>query len=102
MGVPTARIFHTLAFALAAVFTSSNAFAGWQEDASPAEIDRLNQLPQIRDAAIADAKSGQGQGDPRAIAPVMEPQGRAIPCDVFTAEWRCRHLNRCGIRSSMG
>jgi len=92
MGVPTARIFHTLAFALAAVFTSSNAFAGWQEDASPAAIDRLNRLPQIRDAAIADARSGQGQGDARAIAPVMEPQARTVPADVLSGNWRCRQI----------
>ena len=101
MGIVTARIFHTLAFSLAAVFVSSHAFAGWQDDASPAEIDRLNQLPQIRDAAIADARSGQGQGDPRAIAPVMEPQARTIPADALTGNWRCRQIKLGGISAYM-
>jgi hypothetical protein len=92
MGLPTARTFRTLALSLAAFFMSSAAFAGWQEDAAPAEIDRLNHLPQIRDAAIADAKSGQGQGDWRAIPGVMEPQARAIPANVLAGDWRCRQL----------
>ena len=99
--VPTARIFHTLVVSLAAVFISSSAFAGWQEDASPAEIDRLNQLPQIRDAAIADSRRGEGRGDVRTIAPVMEPQGRAIPADVLAGDWRCRQFKLGGISSYM-
>ena len=95
MGIPTARIFRNAAFSLAAIFISSNAFAGWQEDASPAEIDRLNHLPQIRDAAIADAKAG----DWRAVAPIMEPQTRTIPADVLTGNWRCRQI-KLGLMSS--
>ena len=101
MGVPTARTARTLALSLAVFLVPSSAFAGWQEDASPAEIDRLNQLPQIRDAAIVDARSGQGQGDPRAIAPVMEPQARTIPADALAGEWRCRQLKLGGISSYM-
>ena len=65
--VPTARMVGALALSLAGLFASSSAFAGWQEDASPAEIDRINQLPQIRDAAIADSQHGESRGDPRAI-----------------------------------
>jgi hypothetical protein len=99
MGIPTARIYRNAAFSLAALFTSSNAFAGWQENASPAEIDRLNQLPQIRDAAVADAKSGQGQGDWRAIPRVMEPESRTIPANVLAGNWRCRQL-KLGLMSS--
>jgi hypothetical protein len=110
MEIPTARIFRTLALSLAVIFTSSSAFAGWQENASPAEIDRLNHLPQIRDAAMADAlgssreperseglevrpsKNGQGQGDWRAIPRVMEPEGRTIPASALTGKWRCRQI----------
>ena len=94
--VPRARVVGALALALATM--SSNAFAGWQDDASPAEIDRINQLPQIRDEALADAKSGQGQGDPRAIATVMEPQARTIPAEALTGNWRCRQM-KLGLMS---
>jgi hypothetical protein len=99
MGTLTARLFHALALSLA--LASSDAFAGWQEDASPAEIDRLNQLPQIRDTAIADSQQGEGRGDPRAIARVMEPQGRTIPADVLAGDWRCRQIKLGGISSYM-
>jgi hypothetical protein len=116
MGIPTARIFRTLALSLAVIFTSSSAFAGWQENASPAEIERLNHLPQIRDAAMADAKSGQGQGDWRAIPRVIEPEGRTIPASALTGKWRCRQIKlglmsaymvydrwfTCSIRSTRG
>ncbi len=92
--VPKASVVAALVLAL----VSSNAFAGWQEDASPAEIDRINQLPQIRDEALADAKSGQGQGDGRAIATVMEPQARTIPAEALTGNWRCRQI-KLGLMS---
>jgi hypothetical protein len=38
METATARIFRNAAFSLAAVLTSFPAFAGWQDDAAPAEI----------------------------------------------------------------
>jgi len=99
MGPQTARIFRALALSLAAVFVSSNAFAGWQDQASPAEIDRLDRLPQIRDAAIAEAKTGEGRDIGRAIARVMEPEGRAVPAAALTGNWRCRQL-KLGLMNS--
>ena len=47
---------HDVFLAAALALTASPAFAGWQDQASPADIDRLVQLPQIRQAAIADAQ----------------------------------------------
>jgi len=99
MGIPTARIFRNAAFSLAAIFISSNAFAGWREDASAAEIDRLNRLPQIRDAAIADAQHGEGRGDNRVISRVMEPEAHTIAANVLTGNWRCRQI-KLGLMSS--
>jgi len=101
MGVPTVRIFRALALSLAAVFVSSNAFAGWQDQASPAEIDRLDHLPQIRDTAIADAKAGEGRGDRRVLSRVMEPEGRAVPAEALTGHWRCRQVKLGGMSSYM-
>ena len=101
MGVPKARTIGALALCLAAVFASSSAFAGWQEDASPAEIDRLNQLPQIRDEAIADAQHGAGEGAWRVISPVVESQAHAIPANALTGNWRCRQIKLGGISPAM-
>jgi hypothetical protein len=88
-----------LALALATVFIAPNAFAGWQDDASPADIERLDHLPQIRDAAMADAQHGEGRGDARAIARVMEPQGRAVPASALAGIWRCRQI-KLGLMSA--
>ena len=99
MGPQTARIFRALALSLAAVFVSSNAFAGWRDQAAPAEIDRLDHLPQIRDEAIADAKAGKGRGDWRVLSRVMEPEGRAVPANALTGHWRCRQVKLGGMSS---
>jgi hypothetical protein len=79
-------------FALALSLAATPVFAGWQEEASPADTDRLVQLPQIRQAAIQEAQHGQGQGDWHVIPRVMEPEGRAIPEHALVGTWRCRQL----------
>jgi len=107
----------TLTLSRATVFIAPNAFAGWQDAASPADIARLDRLPQIRDAAITDAqrssreperseglavrpsKNGQGSGDGRVIARVMEPQGRGVPLRALTGHWRCRQI-KLGLMSA--
>ena len=58
MGVQARKFFVSLALVLGV----TPAFAGWRDEASPADIDRLVQLPQIRAAAINDAQHGQGRG----------------------------------------
>jgi hypothetical protein len=97
----TARIFRALAFSLAAIFIAPKAFAGWQDQASPADIDRLNQLPQIREAAIADAGHGEGRGDSRVISRVMEPGAHTIPAHALTGNWRCRQIKLGGMTPVM-
>jgi hypothetical protein len=88
MGVRT----HKIVLALALSLASTPVFAGWQEQASAADTDRLVQLPQIREQALQDAQHGEGQGDPRVISRVMGPEGRAIPEHALIGTWRCRQL----------
>lgn len=93
-----------LAVALAAAATAlspSLAFAGWKENASPADIDRLVQLPQIRAAAIADAQRGEGRGDWRAVPSLMEPEGRGVPAQALLGNWRCRQIKLGRMSSYM-
>jgi hypothetical protein len=84
----TVRIFT----ALAVLSIPANALAGWQDYASPADIERLEQLPQIRDAALADAEHGKGHGDARVLGRVMRPQGHAINANDLIGHWRCRQV----------
>ena len=90
MGMRTVRIATILATSLALL--SNPALAGWQDYASPADIDRLEQLPQIRAAALADAEHGKGHGDARVLVGVMRPEGHAINANDLVGHWRCRQL----------
>ena len=93
---------HNGLFALAlSLSVATPAFAGWQDQASPADIDRLVQLPQIRAAAIADAQRGDGRGDFRALPRVLEPEGRAVPARALMGNWRCRQMKLGRMSSYM-
>ncbi|HEY4077494.1 MAG TPA: DUF4893 domain-containing protein [Rhizomicrobium sp.] len=92
----------TLGFALSVTTLSvSSAFAGWQDMASPADAGRLAQLPQIRAAAIADARHGNGRGNARAVTQVMGAEGRTVPASALSGNWRCRQLKLGGMASYM-
>ncbi len=93
---------HDVILAVAFALTATPALAGWQDQASPADIDRLAQLPQIRQAAIADAQSGNsGRGDVRALARVMDAQGHGIPANALMGNWRCRQMKLGRMTSYM-
>jgi hypothetical protein len=88
-------------FALALSLAATPSFAAWQDQASRADLERLGQLPQIRDAAMADAQAGTGRGDARAISGVMGAQGHAIPAHALVGTWRCRQLKLGRMSSYM-
>src|ERR1700761_1584930 len=93
---------HNVLLAATLALTASPAFAGWQDQASQADIDRLVQLPQIRQAAIADAQSGNsGRGDYRALGPVMDAEGHGIPAQALLGNWRCRQMKLGRMTSYM-
>ena len=87
--------------ALALTLAATPSFAGWQEQASRADVARLAQLPQIRAAALQDAQRGAGRGDARAIGAVMNPEGRGIPERALIGTWRCRQLKLGRMASYM-
>ena len=97
MGVRTLKIFTALAFTLAA----TPVFAGWQDVAHPADVARLQALPQIRDEAMADAQRGEGRGDAAAIPRVMQPQGHAVSANALIGNWRCRQMKLGRMSSYM-
>jgi hypothetical protein len=88
MGMRTVRTATILATSLALL--SNPALAGWQDYASPADIERLEQLPQIRAAALADAE--HSHGDARVVARVMGTEGHTINANDLVGHWRCRQI----------
>ena len=97
MGVGILRVFLTAAITLA----STSAFASWQDRATLADMDRLDDLPQIRFLAVDQTHSGFGQGDVRAIDRVMKPESRTIPRRALLGTWKCRQIKLGGISSYM-
>ena len=87
--------------ALALSLASTPVFAGWRDEASPADVERIQQLPQIRQAALDDAQHGQGRGDWHVIPRVMQPEGRAIPAQALVGNWRCRQIKLGRMTSYM-
>jgi hypothetical protein len=96
------KIISALALSLAAtILFSDGAFAAWQDQASRADLERLDHLPQIRAAALDQARGARGQGDARVISNVMAAEGRGIPARALMGNWRCRQLKLGGISSYM-
>src|SRR5262245_11940091 len=98
-GIPTS---FAAVFLLAAGFLFPlAAHAQWQDRVSPADLERLSHLAEIRDAALADAGRGPGRGDGRAIDRVMRAEGRTIPANALSGNWRCRQLKLGRMSSYM-
>jgi len=87
--------------ALTLTLAATPSFAGWQEQASRADVARLAQLPQIRAAALEASRRGRGEGDARVIGLVMNPAAHTIPAQALAGTWRCRQLKLGGMESYM-
>jgi hypothetical protein len=92
---------HSAILAAGLLAAASPAFAGWKEQAAPADVERLVQLPQIRAEAIADAQRGEGRGDFRAVPRLMQPEGRGVPAQALLGNWRCRQIKLGRMTSYM-
>lgn len=91
------QAFVALAIGAFCILTAGKAHAGWREQASPADINRLVQLPSIRMRAIHAAESYPGQGDFNVLRAVLEPEARTVPARAMLGNWRCRQMKLGGI-----
>lgn len=97
MTLPTGMRILKLVVALAVFALPGRAMADWQNLVSPADLDRLNRFYEIRDAAWNGAQQGEGLGDRRALARVMQSEGKTVPASVLAGAWRCRQMKLGGI-----
>ncbi|MBN9588378.1 MAG: DUF4893 domain-containing protein [Alphaproteobacteria bacterium] len=86
-----------LALGAATLSIPDPAQAGWQQQASAADAQRLAQLPAIRAQAIHAAMTWKGQGDLNELRGALEPEGRTIPAGALVGNWRCREIKLGGI-----
>jgi len=78
----------------------SLAFAGWRDQASDFDIQRLQILEQWRDKAIWEAQHySDGTGDFNALKSTLEQQGRAVPVQALIGNWRCRNMKMGGMNA---
>ena len=85
-----------IAFALCAFATA--AYAGWQDQASAFDQQRLVKLDESREKGLAEAASG---GDMSAIHEALDAAPAAISGDALTGEWRCRTMKLGGMAPSV-
>src|SRR6185503_16078958 len=92
-----------LAAALAAgvlTLSATAATAGWRDDASDYDINRLQLLEQWRDKAVQEAQTyADSRGDFAALRAVLEPQGRAVPARALIGAWKCRNMKMGGVNA---
>ncbi len=96
--VMTKQVLHKfiLAFLALTVFAAP-AYAGWRDQISSNDVDRLAHLDEARDYAIGQAQSRSGQGDFRAVKEILEPQPHAVPGQALYGNWRCRQVKLGGM-----
>ncbi len=81
---------------VALLLLSSVASAGWREDASPTDIQRLNALAESRTKGLDEASRGN-PADLAAIHSVLQSGAAPASAAKPAGTWRCRTLKLGGI-----
>ncbi|HEV2561511.1 MAG TPA: DUF4893 domain-containing protein [Rhizomicrobium sp.] len=84
--------------ALVAACVSTAAQAGWQDQASQADAQRLSQLDESRSKGLEAAQSG---GDMAAIHEALDGAPASISGDALTGNWHCRSMKLGGMMPSI-
>jgi hypothetical protein len=104
--VMTMQVRHKITFAIAALLMLAAALdsahaagrnEGWREQISAHDSDRLANLEDSRQHAVAEAEHGNGSGDVRAIRETLSPPGHEVPARALYGNWRCRQIKLGGM-----
>ncbi len=83
---------------LALSLLATPAFAGWQDQASNGDAQRLARLDEARSQGMSEASRG---GDMGAINGVLGPSAHDAGGGAFIGAWRCRQLKLGGVTPSI-
>jgi hypothetical protein len=83
-----------LLYVAALVTLSSAAQAGWQEDATPFDVNRISKLDESRAKGLSEAQAGSDMGT---IHAVLDPAPEAIGQSALAGKWRCRTIKLGGL-----
>ena len=84
------------ALAIFALLASSPAIAGWHDEASPADAQRLSQLAESRAKGLMEAANG-APSDVTAIRSILQAGPVAASPSQFLGTWRCRTMKLGGL-----
>jgi hypothetical protein len=87
----------SVAFAAFALLTTP-AFAGWQDQASQADAQRLSRLDEARQRGLSEAQSG---GDMGRINEALGAPSHGASAGEFAGIWRCRQMKLGGMTPSI-
>jgi len=77
---------------------STPALAGWQDQATAADAQRLARLEESRSRGMSEAARG---GDMGAIRAALEPSAHDAGGGAFIGTWRCRQMKLGGLTPSI-
>lgn len=80
------------------LLASTAAFAGWREEASAFDAQRLSQLQESKDKGMQQASAGP---DMATIHEVLDPRSNPISESEVAGNWRCRTIKLGGISPSV-
>jgi hypothetical protein len=81
----------------ASLLVSTAAFAGWREEASAYDAQRLSQLQESKDKGMQEASSGP---DMATINEALGPRSNPISESEALGSWRCRTIKLGGMTPS--
>jgi hypothetical protein len=88
--------FVALALIGSALFLSSSATAGWRDEATPADVQRLEQLSQSRLKGLDEASAGNSS-DLNAIRSILQAGTVPAAAGKLTGVWKCRTMKLGGL-----
>ena len=88
------RTYSTTLALVAAAFLTTAAHAGWQDDVSPFDANRLAKLDEARAKGLSEAEAGQDMGT---IHAVLDAAPVAASENELTGHWRCRTIKLGGL-----
>src|SRR5580692_4812568 len=96
--VMTNKVVHKAGFAvLALIALTGTASAGWRDQITNYDADRLTRLEDVRAAAVQEAQTRGGTGDFHAIQETFGSEAHGVPEQALLGTWRCRQMKLGGM-----
>jgi hypothetical protein len=92
----------TLSILSLSLFGMNAANAGWEDVASPFDVQRLSRLEEARDRGMDAAQSGAIERDKGAVRSALSGRSRPISRAALLGNWRCRTAKSGGILPAIG